>query len=216
VTGNGLDDIVGFGADGVYVALANGNGTFQQPVLALPNEFGALSSAGGWTSQNEYPRLLGDVTGNGMADIVGFGQAGVFVALANGGASSGAKQSAKAASGDGPIISGMQTIDSGAAIDSPTIDGGTLSLSTGAIVSGPITFAAGGTGTLFDADGLNDTVVGFSEGRTFLSFNGETPASEAQVIASATSASGNTILSFPDHTSVVLLGVTHPDIGIFG
>ena len=34
---------------------------------------------------NKYTRDLADVNGDGMADIVGFGQGGVYVSLATGG-----------------------------------------------------------------------------------------------------------------------------------
>jgi hypothetical protein len=60
-----------------------------------------------------------------------------------------------------------------------------------------------------------DTVVGFNEGSTYLSFAGENPANEAAVIASAKLVNGNTALTLPDQTSVVLVGVTHVDTGIF-
>jgi hypothetical protein len=39
--------------------------------------------AGGWQSQDKYPRTVADVNGDGMADIVGFGNAGAYVALSN-------------------------------------------------------------------------------------------------------------------------------------
>jgi len=80
LTGAGRADIVGFGNAGVWVALNNGNGTFQAPQMVIPN-FGY--NAGGWRVER-HPRLLADVTGNGRADIVGFGNAGVWVALNNG------------------------------------------------------------------------------------------------------------------------------------
>ena len=80
LTGNGCADIVGFGNAGVYVALNNGDGSFQTPKLAVAN-FGY--NAGGWRVQ-QHPRLLADLTGDGRADIVGFGWAGVYVALNNG------------------------------------------------------------------------------------------------------------------------------------
>jgi len=38
--------------------------------------------AGGWRVE-KHPRFLADVTGDGHADIVGFGDAGVYVALSN-------------------------------------------------------------------------------------------------------------------------------------
>jgi VCBS repeat protein/parallel beta helix pectate lyase-like protein len=79
VNGDGKSDIIGFGADGVYIALSNGNGTFGSPFLAS-TYFG---TSGGWTSQNQYPRELADVTGNGRDDIVAFASNGVYVSLAN-------------------------------------------------------------------------------------------------------------------------------------
>jgi serralysin len=78
VNGDGRADIVGFGSSGVYVSLANADGTFAGPLLGL-REFG--SSAGGWTSENQFPRDLADVNGDGRIDIVGFGNSGVYVAL---------------------------------------------------------------------------------------------------------------------------------------
>ena len=80
LTGDGRADIVGFGNDGVWVSLNNGDGTFQSPVLAVGN-FGY--NAGGWRV-DQHPRLLADLTGDGRADIVGFGNAGVWVSLNNG------------------------------------------------------------------------------------------------------------------------------------
>lgn len=80
VTGDGRADIIGFGDAGVYVALNNGDGTFQAPKLAI-KDFGAV--AGGW-SVDKHPRFAVDINGDGRADIVGFGDAGVYVAISNG------------------------------------------------------------------------------------------------------------------------------------
>jgi hypothetical protein len=82
VNGDGRADIVGFGADGVYVSLATTGGHFAMPTFELA-AFG--TNAGGWSSDDLYPRTLADVNGDGMADIVGFGSAGVYVSLATGG-----------------------------------------------------------------------------------------------------------------------------------
>ena len=81
VNGDGMADIVGFGTPGAYVALATGGGTFG-PISFMLAQFG---EGGGWTNNNLYPRRLADVNGDGMADIVGFGTAGAYVALATGG-----------------------------------------------------------------------------------------------------------------------------------
>ena len=80
ITGDGRADIVGFGDDGVWVALGNGDGTFQSPRLVI-GDFGF--EAGGWRV-DKHPRFLADITGDGRADIVGFGNDGVYVALSNG------------------------------------------------------------------------------------------------------------------------------------
>jgi hypothetical protein len=82
VNGDGMADIVGFGEAGVYVALATGGGNFGPVSFKLA---GLAAGAGGWISEDHYPRLLADVNGDHMADIVGFGEAGVYVALATGG-----------------------------------------------------------------------------------------------------------------------------------
>jgi hypothetical protein len=79
VNGDGRADIVGFGADGVYVSLNTGGGHFAMPTFELA-AFG--TNAGGWTSQDLYPRTLADVNADGLADIVGFGADGVSVSLA--------------------------------------------------------------------------------------------------------------------------------------
>ncbi|MEV6424774.1 FG-GAP-like repeat-containing protein [Streptomyces sp. NPDC051662] len=73
-TGTGALDIVGFGPQGVVVARGRDDGTFEPAKLVL-NDFGAAQK---WTSK-KHLRLLADVTGDGNADIVGFGDEGVWV-----------------------------------------------------------------------------------------------------------------------------------------
>jgi Lectin C-type domain/FG-GAP-like repeat/RTX calcium-binding nonapeptide repeat (4 copies) len=82
VNGDGNADIVGFAHQGVYVALAKGDGTFGEAKLAYRGIFTVTD--GGWTSQDKYPRYLADINGDGNADIVGFAHYGVEVALAKG------------------------------------------------------------------------------------------------------------------------------------
>ncbi|RXW25725.1 hypothetical protein EST38_g175 [Candolleomyces aberdarensis] len=78
LTGDGKPDIIGFGEAGVYVALNNGDGTFQAPKLTS-NHFG-----GGVWQVDKHPRFVADMNGNGLGDIVGFGNPGVYVAFGNG------------------------------------------------------------------------------------------------------------------------------------
>ncbi|WP_106980973.1 S8 family serine peptidase [Streptomyces fulvoviolaceus] len=80
LTGDGRADIVGFGDAGVWVSLNNGNGTFQGPQLVVNN---FAYAAGGWRT-SKHPRYLADLTGDGRADIVGFGNAGVYTSRNNG------------------------------------------------------------------------------------------------------------------------------------
>jgi hypothetical protein len=79
-TGDGRADIVGFGDAGVWVSRAQADGTFTAPQLVV-NNFGY--NAGGWRV-DQHPRFLADTTGDGRADIVGFGNAGVWVSRALG------------------------------------------------------------------------------------------------------------------------------------
>lgn len=80
LTGNKIGDIVGFGDAGVYISINNGNGTFSAPKLAI-KDFGYSS---GWRVE-KHPRFVVDLTGDGRADILGFGENAVFVAYNLGG-----------------------------------------------------------------------------------------------------------------------------------
>ena len=112
----------------------------------------------------------------------------------------------------------VHTVSADQTISNPVIDNGTLVLDRGAILDGPITFAAGGTGLLFDSHVAfrPDTVVGFTEGSDFLRFAGETAETETATIASAQLVNAGALLTFPDHSSILLAGVSHVDTGIFG
>jgi len=60
VDGGGMADIVGFSSAGVYESLATAGGHFAAPTFELA-AFG--TNAGGWSSDNTYPRELADVNG---------------------------------------------------------------------------------------------------------------------------------------------------------
>ena len=78
ISGDGRDDLVGFGQDGVYVATSTGS-SFS-PISRWTTSF---DLSHGWTVA-QYARTVGDVSGDGKADLVGFGQDGVYVARSNG------------------------------------------------------------------------------------------------------------------------------------
>ncbi|WP_458816664.1 CHAP domain-containing protein [Leucobacter sp. HY1908] len=77
VNGDGRADVVGFSSEGVYVALSTG--TSFRHAAQWSSEFGAAD----WRADLQ-PRHVTDVNGDGLADIVGFADAGVRVALSNG------------------------------------------------------------------------------------------------------------------------------------
>src|SRR6266496_2570580 len=67
VNGDTRADIIAYGAAGVYESLATAGGHFAMPTFELA-AFG--TDAGGWNSNDTYPRKLADVNGDTRADIV--------------------------------------------------------------------------------------------------------------------------------------------------
>jgi hypothetical protein len=76
LNGDHRADILGFGIQGTWVALANGNGTFG-PTQLLIGDFG---SDQGW-NVDAHVRMAPDITGDGLADLVGFGNDGVWTSV---------------------------------------------------------------------------------------------------------------------------------------
>jgi hypothetical protein len=78
VNNDGRDDLIGFGLDGVYVALSNGSG-----FGAVSKWISSFDLSHGWTV-SQFVRTVGDVNNDGRDDLIGFGLDGVYVALSNG------------------------------------------------------------------------------------------------------------------------------------
>lgn len=76
---NGTADIVAFGYHGVTVAHGLGTDTFGPGTLQIRG----LGYADGWRV-DKHPRQFGDMDGDGWTDIVGFGDAGAWVAYYSG------------------------------------------------------------------------------------------------------------------------------------
>ena len=77
-----MADIIGFGGDGTYVALGRGDGTFGD-TTRMVDSFRQSDAGGGWSSNDRFPRFVADIDGDGLADLVGFGGAGAYVARAS-------------------------------------------------------------------------------------------------------------------------------------
>jgi hypothetical protein len=80
VGGDAAPDIVHFAADGVYVALNQGDGTFGPATRWIA----AFGSSQGYPNLGEYPRDLGRVNGDNFLDIVGFSGTGPVFAVSDG------------------------------------------------------------------------------------------------------------------------------------
>ncbi len=76
VNGDGLADVIGFADAGVNVSTSTSTG-FNPPELWV-DAFGAGAAAGGWLV-DKHPRMMADVNGDGLADVIGFADAGVNV-----------------------------------------------------------------------------------------------------------------------------------------
>jgi hypothetical protein len=77
VNGDGRADIVASGNDGTFVSLSGSDRFYPWTFV---NDFG---SNFGWRV-DKHVRALADVNGDGRADLVGFGEYGVYVALGQG------------------------------------------------------------------------------------------------------------------------------------
>jgi len=78
VNGDTRADLVGFADRGVVVALSDGS-SFGAPTMWVEN-YGRRQ---GWTTER-HPRFLADANGDGVRDIIGFGDRAILVSLSTG------------------------------------------------------------------------------------------------------------------------------------
>ncbi|WP_162180451.1 FG-GAP repeat domain-containing protein, partial [Methylocapsa aurea] len=79
INSDGKADIIGFGDDGVWTALSAGDGGFAPEKFVLAN----IGFNQGWRP-DKHVRLVADLNNDRRADIVGFGDDGVWTALSAG------------------------------------------------------------------------------------------------------------------------------------
>lgn len=80
---DGLGDVIAFANGGVKIGRSTGSGFVDaNPGGFAVTDFGRSSSAGGW--QANTPRILADVSGDGLPDIVGFGNSFLVLRVNNG------------------------------------------------------------------------------------------------------------------------------------
>ncbi|KAF7377337.1 hypothetical protein MSAN_00154700 [Mycena sanguinolenta] len=80
-TGDKRGDIVGFGERGVWISVNKGNNSFTDPPQMVLADFSYLN--GSWRVE-KHIRFMADIRNIGRADIVGFGDGGVFISCNNG------------------------------------------------------------------------------------------------------------------------------------
>lgn len=74
VNGDGIEDFVGFGDGGTWVAYGRTNSTLAPATLKI-RDFGVNQGR----QVERHPRQLADVNDDGAADVVGFGDGGTWI-----------------------------------------------------------------------------------------------------------------------------------------
>lgn len=88
VNGDGRADVVAFGNTGVYTSFGTADGQFLSPLLGTDQlgtqDYRGVDSVPYLWGNEQYEREVGDVNGDGYADLIGFGADGTYVSLSYG------------------------------------------------------------------------------------------------------------------------------------
>lgn len=72
-----MADVIGINDNGIIIAYSNGRNALNQPIsfTAFSQEFAGFShDNGGWTSNELYPRYIGNInTSLNTKEVIGFG-----------------------------------------------------------------------------------------------------------------------------------------------
>ena len=205
----GVDDFNGDGkADLVYRRASDGatevqllSGTSVIGGGAPPGNAGDLIHGGTGGNETIYGSVNDTVIGGSGGNETIFGAAGGTIM---GGA---ANTFIDASAGSASILAGS---------GNSTIMGGASDTVQGASVGGSAMIGfSGGNETLVDNGGGIDSITGFSQANgDLVSLNGATDAVD-NVLATASTQDGNTIVTLHDGSTITFVGVTNIDSGLF-
>jgi Ca2+-binding RTX toxin-like protein len=218
VNGDGRVDIVAFGANGPEVAFGKADGTFSDVYYGLFNTFGSATAAGGWTNDSSNPRLLGDVDGDGKADIVAFNPTLVEVALSQTGTRPVFNETLTGTT-DADVIYGFQgndAINGGdggdwlfGGEDNDAVSGGAGNDEIyGGKGNDTLTGGSGSDAFVFTPNFGHDTVTDFSAaGGDVVQFDKAVFANWAQLLSHAVQSGSNVVITADPSNSVTLQNV---------
>lgn len=112
-------------------------------------------NVGGWTDNNTYPRVVGDVNGDGFDDLIGFGSTNVFVSLSE--TTENTVTPPPSSSWENPLAPGSYTVSQG-------FHSGHNAIDLAADIGTPIEAARSGTVVLVTTDQYGGKYIDIDHG----------------------------------------------------